>query len=399
MADDFKSKADSFSHHDDVLMQNPHPFYEEARSKCPVAHSEALGGFYYATRFDAVRQIYSDFRDFSSAEGSGLPAQPVKMYPIDLDPPEQTKYRKILNPTFTPENVATHRARIEEIIDHLFDGIAAKGEAELLGEVIRPALATIVLPILGVPMADHPIVSEKLDYLVRHRTTDPEGCMRLGGEMCTYLMGLAAQRRKAPRKDDVLQTLIDSEIDGVPVSDDQVFRVLTVILFGGLDTTSAALGEALLHLARNPEDAERLRKGEVSWETAIEEFVRFTSPIQGLRRTVTRDVVLDGQTLHARDLVLALNAAANRDPEKFAEPNRCIIDRENNDHIGFGTGAHVCLGRNVARLVMEVFLKAMLSRFPDYQVPDDFVPEYAVGEARGMKTLPIRFAVRQRAVA
>lgn len=388
-----------FSHHDPEMMQNPYPLYAEARGRCPVAHSDALGGFYFVMNYDQVKKVYSDYKNFSSEEGSGLPAQPVKMYPIDLDPPQQTKYRKILNPLFTPEAVAAHRPRVEKIIDDLIDSFIEDGAADLGARLVRPALSATVLPMLGVPLEDQPMVAEKLDYMVRYRTTDPAGAERCGQEMAVYLMGLAAKRRQSPPKDDILQTLMTVRVDGALLTDDQIFRVLIIILFGGLDTTSAAIGEAIVHMSGKPGDAERLRSGEVPWATAIEEFIRYTSPIQGLRRTVRHPIELESQPLQPGDRILALNAAANRDPSRFSEPDTCLIDRRDNEHLAFGVGAHICLGRFVARLVMEVMLKAVLDRLPGYRMAADFAPEYAVGEARGLKALPVTFTPGYRRTA
>ena len=163
-------------------------------------------------------------------------------------------------------------------------------------------------------------------------------------------------------------------------------------LFGALDTTHATLNEAILHLSRHPEDKNRLLAGDVPWATAIEEFVRYPSPIQGLRRTAARDFEFDGVSLHAGDPILAFNAAGNRDPEQFPEPDKCILSRDARNHLGFGSGAHVCLGRNFARVIIEVVLKTVLTRLPDFAVPADFVPSYTAGEGRRMKALPLTFS-------
>jgi cytochrome P450 len=149
--------------------------------------------------------------------------------------------------------------------------------------------------------------------------------------------------------------------------------------------------ESLLFLARNPQEKQRLLSGERDWPTAIEEFIRYTSPIQGLRRTLTRDTELDGQALKVGDWMFALHGAANRDPAVFAEPDRCLLDRSPNPHLSFGAGAHICLGRNLARLEIEVLLRAVLTRLPDYDTVAGFEPAYLAGEARGMKSLPVRF--------
>lgn len=400
MAEEAKPPASEFNFHKPEHMQDPYPFYAAVRSKCPVAHSNELGGFYYALSFGAIKEVYENFRVFSSADGTALPKQPMALYPEDLDPPLQTKYRRLLNPRFTPEFVEQFRERLQTLVDRHIDRFIERGEAELEDELIRPTMAFTVLPMLGVPLADQAAVSEKVDYINRSRTIDPEGTNARGAELATYLFGLTGARRAAnERTDDILQLLIEGQIEGKPLDDGQIFSVLMILLFGGLDTTSAVMGEAFLHLARNPRDAERLRSGEVSWASALEEFVRYASPVQALRRTVTRDIEFGGQSLCPGDFIIAMSGAANHDPAAFDRPDEIIIDRKIDQHLGFGAGAHICLGRNFARLSMEIMLSTVLTRIPDFTVADDFCPDYAIGETRGMKKLPVQFSPRMRAAA
>jgi cytochrome P450 len=208
-----------------------------------------------------------------------------------------------------------------------------------------------------------------------------------------YLMALASSRRKAGGEhDDYIHLLLNEPIGGQSLSDEDICKVLLVTLFGALDTTHATLNESILHLSRHPEDKARLGSGEVAWATAIEEFVRYASPIQGMRRTATRAFEFGGVALKPGDPVIALNAAANRDPERFPEPDRCILTRDARDHLGFGAGAHVCLGRNFARVIIQVVLGTLLARLPDFAVPDDFTPTYTAGEGRRMKSLALVFS-------
>lgn len=397
MDDQTKAEASAFTIHDVESMQNPMPFYERMRGKCPVQHSDQLGGFYFTTDFETTKRVYDDFRIFSSAEGTALPKQPLPLYPIDLDPPIQTKYRKLLNPLFLPEAVEVMKPRIQAVIDELFEGFIDKGEAELQEDLIRPMLSGVVLPFLGIPMSDRPLLHGKLDYLTRHRADDPEGCARIGEELGAYLIAHTNKRRASEPRDDILQIIIDTEINGAKLTDLEILGVLTLVLFGGLDTTSAALGEGLYHLARHPEDAERLRKGEIPWRQALDEFVRYASPIQGLRRTVACPVNLGGVDLKPGDYIFAMNGAGNRDPQQFDQPDRVDLDRQMeipHGHLGFGAGAHICIGQHFARGMMELVITSILTRIPDFNVAPDFRPEYAVGESRVMRHLPVTFTPR-----
>jgi cytochrome P450 len=395
MADAKTASPKQFNMHDRDLMQKPYVFFDKLReSGCPVAHSEELGGFYYTTNYAAARRVYDDFRTFSSADGTALPKQPLPLYPIDMDPPQQTKMRKILNPLFLPEVVVKHKAKIEMVVNGLIDGFEGRGDAELQEDLVRPTLSTIFLPFLGVPMSDRDMLAHWLDFLTRMRAEDPETCAKYGMELDGYLRNFIATRRDAPPQDDVMQTLLDCRIGGQVLTDEEILGVATLVLFGGLDTSSAALGEALLHLIRTPADLKRLLDGDVSFKAALDECVRFASPIQGLRRTVTTDTVLEGCPLKAGDYIMAMNGAANHDPDKFDQPDRIDFDRavrNEHDHLGFGGGAHICIGQHFARLLMEVVIRSVFARLPNLKVKDGFSAFYAVGESRVMQQLPVTF--------
>lgn len=380
-----------YNHHSPEIAKDPYSFLAKVRSGCPLGHSNELGGFYYPTTYEGVKRVFADFRTFSSAEGAGLPDQLVRFYPVDLDPPSHTRWRRTLNRFFTLEAAEGDRPRIQQLADQLIDGFAGRGEADLVNEFTRPFLAMTTLPVLGVPDKDRQMLGSKLLWMVHNRLIDHEGWVKCYGEIGDYLMGLAAERRTAERRDDLLQCLIEEEFDGRRLSDMEIYQVLILALFGALDSTSSAMSGALFHLGQHPEDKQRLLSGEVAWDGAIEEFLRFTTPIQTLRRTVTKETELDGGTLCPGDVVLAINGAANRDPEKFADPDKCLIDRDARDHMSFGSGAHVCIGRHYARVMIEICLKTMLRRIGDYRIADGFVPDYTSSEARALKTLQVVF--------
>lgn len=386
-----------FNHHDPQIMQDPYSLYTKLRSgKCPLGHSDQLGGFYFPTSYDGVKRVFSDFRTFSSAEGSGLPDQLVRLLPVDLDPPQHTRWRRVLNRFFTQEAADADRVRVQNVADTLIDDFIERGSADAVNELTRPFLAMTMLPVLGVPMEDRRMIGDKLLWMVHNRMVDHDGWVQRYGEIAEYLTAICTARRTAPRKDDLVQCLIEEEFDGRKLTDVEGYQVLLLTLFGALDSTSSAMSGSLFHLARNPADKARLTSGEVPWPVAIEEFLRFTTPITALRRTVTQPTELDGGPLEPGDFVLALNGAANRDPAKFPEPDKCIIDRDARDHMTFGSGGHVCIGRHYARVMLETCLKTMLARVPDFSVPEDFRPEYTPSEARALKTLPITFTPGRR---
>jgi cytochrome P450 len=391
MADRKYTQTD-YSHHDPKCAQDPYAIFAEVRSGCPLGHSDQLGGFFFPTTHEGVKRVFSEFRTFSSAEGAGLPDQLVKLLPVDLDPPQHTRWRRVLNTFFTLEAAEADRPRIQGIADELIDAFIDRGTADAVNELTRPFLAMTMLPVLGVPIEDRKMLGDKLLWMVHNRMFDQEGWVARYMEVGDYLTGLVAKRRAAPRREDLMQCLIEEEFDGRMLTDTEGYQVLLLTLFGALDSTSSAMSGSLFHLGRNPRDKERLMSGEVSWENAIEEFLRFTTPIQALRRTVRHPTELDGGALEPGEFVLALNGAANRDPAKFPEPDKCIIDRDAREHMTFGAGGHVCIGRHFARVMLDVCLKTMLRRLPDFEVAADFEPDYTSSEARALKTLPISFA-------
>jgi cytochrome P450 len=380
-----------YNHHDPVVAQDPYAIFADVRGKCPLGHSDQLGGFYFPTTYDGVKRIFSDYQHFSSAEGAGLPNQMIRLLPVDLDPPSHTRWRRVLNRFFTAEAAEADRPRVQQIVDELIDAFIGRGHADLVSELTRPILSMTTLPILGCPIEDRKMLSDKLLWMVHNRTKDNDGWVARYMEMGEYLTSLVAQRRLSPPKDDLLQCLVEQEFDGRRLSDQEGYQVLMLTLFGALDSTASAMSGALFHLAQNPKDRRRLISGEVPWAGAIEEFLRVTSPIQALRRTVVQAAEVDGARLEVGDIVLALNGAGNRDPAKFPEPDKCLIDRDAREHLAFGSGAHVCIGRHFARVMMHACLTSMLTRIPDFAVEAGFTPQYTPSEARALTSLPVVF--------
>ena len=380
-----------YSHHDPEIAQDPYAIFSDVRGKCPLGHSDQLGGFYFPTTHEGVKRIFSDYQHFSSAEGAGLPDQMIRLLPVDLDPPSHTRWRRVLNRFFTVEAAEADRPRVQQIVDELIDAFIGRGSADLVSELTRPLLAMTTLPILGCPIEDRKMLSDKLLWMVHNRTKDNDGWVARYIEMGEYLTSLVGRRRVSAPKDDLLQCLVEQEFDGRKLSDQEGYQVLMLTLFGALDSTASAMSGALFHLAQNPEDRRRLTSGEVPWAGAIEEFLRITSPIQALRRTVVQATEVDGAMLEVGDIVLALNGAGNRDPAKFPEPDKCLIDRDAREHLAFGSGAHVCIGRHYARVMMQACLTSMLTRIPDFAVEPGFEPQYTPSEARALTCLPVVF--------
>lgn len=388
---------EEFDYYSPEQMYDPYPMYRELRSKCPVAHSKQHGGFVYAATYAESKVILSDYRNFSSNNGIGLPARPIRLFPVDVDPPEQVRFRRILNPHFTPEAAEILRPRVEMLVDDLIDGFIERGHAELGDDLVRPTLPATLLPVLGIPLADLHKFSGWVETTMRRRVSDPEGVVRAAALIHEYVTGVVAERRaNQPGPHDVLNSLLTQPFDGRGLDDDEIARTLMIIINGALDTTTVGVLEAMLHLSRNPADAERLRSGEVPYPVAIEELLRAYCPVTVMGRTVMNDLDLRGEPVKAGEFIMAMPGAANRDPEQFSDPDRVVLDRTDNPHLSFGNGAHVCLGRHIARMEIEVFLRAVLTRMPDFETVEGFEPEFDIFQGRAMKHLPVVFTPGQR---
>jgi cytochrome P450 len=386
-----------FDYYSPEQMYDPYPMYRDLRSKCPVAHSRHHGGFAFASTYDESKSILSDFKNYSSNNGIGLPARPIRLFPVDVDPPEQVRFRRILNPHFTPEAAEKLRPQVERLVDQLIDGFIETGHAELGDDMVRPTLPATLLPVLGIPLEDLPKFAGWVETTMRRRVSDPEGVVRAAALIHEYVTGIVAGRRaNQPGPHDVLNSLLTQPFDGRALDDDEIARTLMIIINGALDTTTVGVLEALLHLSRHPQDAERLRSGEVPYPVAIEELLRAYCPVTVMGRTVMNDGELRGEPVKAGEFIMAMPGAANRDPARFEDPDRVILDRADNEHLSFGNGAHICLGRHIARMEIEVFLRAVLTRMPDFRTPEGFEPEFDIFSGRAMKHLPVVFTPGRR---
>ena len=383
--------AATFDHGSEQMMRDPYPLYDALRTQCPLGRSEKYDGFYVVSRYEDVKRVFSDYANFTSTHGNSIPPQPIQMYPIDLDPPTQTKFRRVLNPAFTAEAVNQYAPRIQQTVDRYVDAFAAEGTADLAAQLVRPIMPEIVLPIIGLPAEAATETVEQIDILTRRHKHDEQTVYQAYQGITKYILDLVARRRQSAPVDDIIGLLLKANIDGAELSDETIYRTVMIVLFGGLDTTTSVLLEAIYFLAANPEQKEVLRNSD-DWSVAIEEFVRFTSPVQGLKRTVNAEVALSGGKLQVGEVILALLGSANRDPDVFDHPDRCLLGRAENPHLGFGIGAHICLGRYLARLEVRIVLRTLLERIPDFAVVPGFTPDYVAGETRGMKALPVCFS-------
>jgi cytochrome P450 len=363
---------------DDVL--------HEAHRKCPVAHSDAHGGYYLVAGYAEATEVLGDDARFSSKGGKSIPAQQtLEMPPIDSDPPEHREYRKLLNRFFSKAGLAHHEPAVRELARALIDGFIDAGRVEFVhdfaGALTGGTLCRVILNL------DEPELmaqaQERVERISEGNT--PEAWMELTG----FLRKLISEREPHGR-DDVLNAILGGSVLGRPLTDDEKLGVVIVLFLGGLDTTRAAISCIVHHLAVNPGLEERLRT--TDWTRSdLDEFLRHDSPVTGLARTVTTDTELGGQPLKAGDKVLVHYYGANHDPERFPGPDTLDFERGRNPHLAFGVGIHRCLGSNLARLQIRVAFEELLSRVQNIRIADGAQIEFAPGIARQPVTLPVEF--------
>lgn len=353
--------------------QDPHPVYDALREQDPVHWSERLG-MWIVTRYDDVSRVLTGRREFSVERFRSLEhrsgmqdlASVLRHWAVYRDPPDHTRLRALLAHSFTPRRLEALRPRIATIVDALLDEGAARGAIDFIAEFAFPLPATVIALMLGVPLADIPLIkawSNRIAGFIggARSGADAEQAGQGAREACEYFRSLA--RSRPAGGDDVIDVLLAAEEDGARLTEDEIVANCVLLVFAGHETTTNLLGNGLFHLLHHPGAATALRARPDLVPTAVEEFLRYDAPVAGTIRVVTEDVELAGRRLRPRDVVAAMLAAANRDPRHFARPDELDVARTPNRHLAFGFATHFCLGAGLARLEAQVAFATLLRRF------------------------------------
>jgi cytochrome P450 len=319
----------------------------------------------------------------------------MRLVPEELDPPEHTKYRQLLMPFFTPQRAAAMEGGIREWCAELIDGLQPQGSCDLNVDFARQFPTMIFLRMMGLPeggvgnlLAD---VNQRMIDLAA--MADGMGDMAVsGGYMMVvseYMEKVLAERRET-RADDITSYLLDVQIDGRPLTDDELRRISFLLYAAGLDTVANALGFTFLHLARNPDHRQRILEEPALIPNFVEEILRYYGVVSS-GRIVTRDVEFAGCPMKTGDRILCSMPAANRDPREFPDAGEFQIDRPANRHIGFGAGPHRCLGSHLARVELRVAVEEWHARIPDYRISDEAAVSYKLG-LQGVERLPLAWS-------
>jgi cytochrome P450 len=334
-----------------------------------VLHSSHHGGFWAFSQFADVAAAANDHVHYTTREGVTVPplGLPASSVPLTTDPPEHKFYRRALQPYFTPTAVAGLEGPIRAIVTELIESFAADGHADLVAELAGPVPCIVIAMILGLDREHWPSFMGWVDGMeAASHIGDVAARQRYAAQLYEFLVTEVERRKTAPR-DDLLTAIATMTLEGAEVSDAIRYGMAQLILVAGHDTTVAGIGSLLRHLMEHPGLRARARADEAVLARAIEESLRFESPVFGLARTVTCPVTVQERELEPGDKVLLMFGAANHDPLRFPDPEVFDADRDDRPpHIAFGFGRHRCIGEHLARLEMRVVAEELLRRVPDY---------------------------------
>jgi cytochrome P450 len=372
-------------------MRCPQAAYAELRSKCPVGRMFFTNSP-VVSRFEDVQDALRDPETFSSEVDLKL-GNVRPMIPQQLDPPAQTRYRRLLDPLFSRKKMAALVPAIRAHASSLIDEFVERGECEFDSAFAIPLPCTAFLSLFGLPLSDLPTFLEIKDGIIRPQkfTSDmakaEEIRITTSQRMYAYFEDEIARRRANP-KQDLLGELLTAEIDGKKLQQNEILDICYLMLIAGLDTVTATLGCNIAYLAANPDQRRRLVEDPAMIPSAVEELLRWETPVIAVPRVARRDVTIQGVEIKAGEIVTFLIGSANTDEDHFKNAQSVDFDRERNIHMAFGAGPHRCLGSHLARMELQVAMEEWHRRIPDYAIKPGEQPIYSPG-IREVMYLPL----------
>lgn len=385
----------------DDYVANPAAYWANYREKCPVAHSDLHGGSWLPVRYEDVQATARDIEAFPSGNGitvvgaaegeeseDGEGLLPGGVPPIDADPPLHTWTRKLILPSMSPKTVKSYEAGTRALCQRLIAGFIAEGKADAAVGYAQQIPVRVIGALLGVS-------DERSDDFVGwvrgilEFAYDPERREEAVTATATFLLEEIAKRKENPTE-DLISDLINAEVDGEKVDEMFVLGEAFLLMVAGIDTTWSAIGSAMYHFAAHPQDRRRMVEDPDVWPMAIEELLRFYSPVT-MARVAEEGAEINGCPIPAGDRVLMSFPAANRDPDVFENPDEFIIDRARNRHLAFGVGIHRCAGSNLARMELRLALEEWFKAIPEFELEDPASVTWAGGQVRGPRNIPVIF--------
>lgn len=390
---------------DPEVLANPYPLYHRLRSEDPV-HWDPYLHAWVVTRYADVITVFQRFLSNRTPTPEQLDAlglsvltplaQVMVRQMLFLDPPAHGRVRGLASKAFTPRRVEVLRSHIYEITQSLLDVVQDKGQMDVIADLAYPLPAIVTAEMLGVPTSDwQQLTTWSGDFAqvlgnFQHNPDRAQKVIKSLEEMVAYFRAAIREQKHHPR-DGLISAFLTTEIDGDSFSEEEVIANTIVTMVGGQETTTNLIGNGILSLLRNPDQLEKLCSDLSLIPSAVEELLRYESPSQHTARLAPEDVILGGKTIRKRQAVMAVMGAANRDPERFRDPDRLDICRQDNRHVAFAWASHFCFGAPLARIEGQIAFEAVLSRLPDLQLkPGPVVWRENLG-LRGLVALPVTF--------
>lgn len=385
---------------------DPYRVFDQMRQSDPVFCQPGIDGktmIWFLTRYDDVQLLLRDDGRFVRDEHNAVP--PEKAYQpnpleallsnhmLNKDGADHRRLRDLVSKAFTPVRVKELRSRIQVLTDELLEGVQARGQMDLMADYAFQVPTIVISELLGVPVADRARFKAWSNAFVAPALDEASQAQafQLLQEFIEYLRELFAARRQAPQN-DLISALLRAEEAGDQLNEAELFSTTILLIVAGHETTVNLIGNAVLALLRQPEAKRLLQKEPARMEAAVEEFLRFDSPVErALVRWAAQDTVLDGHAIKRGDLVIGVLGAANRDPQHFAQPKKLNFERGPQRHLAFGHGAHYCLGAPLARLEGEIALNTLLRRLPNLRLaaPESELIWRTIPMFRGLTSLPV----------
>ncbi|QKG85017.1 cytochrome P450 [Kroppenstedtia pulmonis] len=387
--------------------EKSHHFYAELRRHDPVHPIRMPSGQrgWMITRYDDAVSVLKDNRFVKNVRSVMEPQEVKRLFPameeldllinhmLGLDPPDHTRLRTLVHKAFTPRMIQELEGRINEIADDLLNRVQNRGRMDLIEDFAFPLPIIVISEMLGIPIEDREKFRDWSNQFLG-ATNQPEKMAEISPDLkdfMNYLRGLFNQRRNHPRE-DLISGLVHVKEAGEQLSEAELFAMVFLLIIAGHETTVNLIGNGTLALLEYPEQMEKLKKHPEYYPSAVEELLRYYSPVElATNRWASEDVTLYDKRISQGDLMIVVLASANRDEEQFTDPDRLDITRKNNRHIAFGMGIHYCLGAPLARLEGKIAFETLLRRMPDLRLNTDSEKlEWRYSYLmRGLKSLPV----------
>jgi cytochrome P450 len=374
----------------------PQPFYEELRAQCPVAGLEGMpdAGIHIISRYEDVKFALRHPEIFSSNIQAVNIGQDRPLIPLQIDPPDHARYRRVMDPQLSHKELAHLEEDVRRLVNEKVDTFINRGSCDVHAELTVPLPGTVFLSLAGLPLEHAPQLLEWKDNIIRPAAFSDEHAAQIrrdtGRAMYEYFEG-AIDARSTDPTDDILTRFMQTEVEGEIMTRDEMLDLCYLFILGGLDTVTATLDCSFAHLAQHPDLRQAVADDLTLVPHAVEELLRLHTPVMQVLRVVAQPHEMHGVQMNPGDTVMVMIGAADTDFDEFGDDaNHMSLDRSTNRHLAFGGGPHRCLGSHLARLELRVALEEFHTRIPSYRLADGADLEYSPG-IREIASLPLVF--------